>query len=61
MRVITDRLWSAVMEVAKLRHPSVGEILRKRGFGYEADRIDELIAAFDEVKDEGSFGGTQSG
>jgi hypothetical protein len=28
----------------------VAEILRKRGFGYEADRVDELVAAFDEME-----------
>lgn len=50
MKTITDRLWNAVGEVAKLQYPSVAEILRKRGFGYEADGIDELIAAFDETE-----------
>jgi hypothetical protein len=30
-------------------HPSVAQILRRRGFGYEAGRMDELVAAFDEV------------
>jgi hypothetical protein len=49
MKMISDRLWNAVVEVAKLRYPSMAEILRKRGFGYEADRMDELTAAFDEM------------
>jgi len=49
MRTITDRLWNAVVEVTKLRYPSIAEILRRRGFNYEADRMDELIAAFDKM------------
>ena len=53
MRPVTARLYNALVEVAKLRHPSVAEILRRRGFEYEADRIDELVAAFDEMKPEG--------
>ena len=54
MKTITDRVWNAVVEVAKLRYPSVGEILRRRGFEYEAERMDEMVAAFDEMKEEGS-------
>ena len=54
MKTITDRLWNAVAEVTKLRYPSVGEILRRRGFEYEAERMDEMIVAFDEMKEEGS-------
>jgi hypothetical protein len=50
MKTITDRLWNAVVEVTKLRHPSIGEILRRRRFDYEAARVDELIAAFGEMK-----------
>jgi len=54
VRTVTDRLWNAVVEVAKLRYPSVADILRRRGFNYEADRMDELLAAFDEIKPVGS-------
>lgn len=56
MKTITDRLLSAVAEVTKLRHPSVAEILRRRGFKYEADRMDELFAAFEEMKADESDG-----
>ncbi len=49
MKRISQRLWDAVVKVTALRHPSVAQILRKRGFGYEADMIDELMAAFDEA------------
>jgi hypothetical protein len=52
MKMVTDRLWAAMQEVAKLRHPSVAEILKRRGFGYEADRMDELLSAFDETEEE---------
>lgn len=34
-----------------MKHPSVAEILRKRGFGYEADRMDELTNAFDQAQE----------
>ena len=33
--------------------PSVAEILRGRGFEYEAEQMDEMIDAFDEMKEEG--------
>ena len=49
MKEVTERLWDAVAGVVKLRHPSIAEILRKRGFGYEAGHVDELVAAFDEM------------
>ena len=49
MKTITDRLWNAIAEVAKLRHPSVAKILRAKGYNYEADRLEELVAAFDEM------------
>jgi hypothetical protein len=32
-----------------MQHPSVANILRNRGFGYEADRMDELTAAFEQA------------
>jgi hypothetical protein len=51
VKATTDRLWDAVAEVAKLRHPSVAEILRRHAFEYEAGRMDKLIAAFDEMKE----------
>lgn len=35
MKTITDRLWNAIAEVAKLRHPSIGKSLEQQGYGYE--------------------------
>jgi hypothetical protein len=29
-----------------MKHPSVADLLRNRGFAYEADRVDELTSAF---------------
>jgi hypothetical protein len=59
MRQVTERLWEAVAEVVKLRHPSIAEILRKRGFGHEGAQMDELVAAFDEMVKLGSKGNGQ--
>ena len=56
MREVTERLLDAVAGVVKLRHPSVGDILRKRGFVYEAAQMDELVAAFDEMTKDESTG-----
>jgi len=49
MRKIPNRLWDAVTEVSKMQHPSVSRILRNRGFGYEADKLDELTAAYQQA------------
>jgi hypothetical protein len=45
MKRIPDRLWDAVTEICRMQHPSLARILRNRGFGYEADKLDELAAA----------------
>ena len=49
MRKVPDRLWDAVGELAKMQHPSVAAILRRRGFGYEAGKLDELAAAYQQA------------
>ena len=36
MTTVTDRLWKAITEITRIKHPSVVEVLRGRGFGYEA-------------------------
>lgn len=38
-----QRLWEHVMAIAEMRHPSVEQIVRRRGYRYEADRIAELV------------------
>jgi hypothetical protein len=49
MRKVPNRLWDAVTEISKMQHPSVARILRNRGFGYEADKLDELTAAYQQA------------
>lgn len=50
MKKIPNRLWDALIAVAEMKHPSVAQILRNRRFGFEADRMDELTAAFEQAK-----------
>jgi hypothetical protein len=49
MKKIPNRLCDAITAIAGMKHPSVAQILRKRGFGYEADRMDELTTAFEQA------------
>jgi hypothetical protein len=41
-----ERLIQALNTLASMQYPSVADILRKRGFLYEADRVDDLISAW---------------
>jgi len=50
MKKILNRLWDAIAAIAGMQHPSVARILRKRGFGYKADRMDELTTAFGQAQ-----------
>lgn len=45
---MTPKLLEQLQKLASMKYPSVSEILRKRGFRYEAQAIDDLIAAFEE-------------
>lgn len=47
---MTRKLWDALNELEKMKVPSVSKILRKRGFGVEADVIQEVIDSFDDYK-----------
>jgi hypothetical protein len=51
MRKIPNRLWDAIAEIAGMQHPSLAQLLRRRGFRYEADRIDEFTAAFEQASE----------
>jgi predicted GNAT family acetyltransferase len=42
------KLEIAVEKLAKMKHPSVADILKKRGFGYEAGIVEEIVSAFEE-------------
>jgi hypothetical protein len=48
-RKIPNQLWDAIATIAGMKHPSVANLLRKRGFGYEADRMEQLTTAFEEA------------
>lgn len=37
------QLWEKAMAIAEMTHPSVEQILRRRGYRFEADRIAELV------------------
>lgn len=34
-------------EIARMQHPSIEHLLRHRGFGFEADRIADLVLAIE--------------
>jgi hypothetical protein len=40
-------LVEAASALARMRHPSIEKLLRARGFGYEADRVAELVRTVD--------------
>jgi hypothetical protein len=44
-----DALLAACREVARMKHPSIEQLLRARGFGFEADRVAELVMAIEAI------------
>lgn len=44
-----EALLSACREIARMKHPSVEHLLRHRGFGFEADRVAELVMAIEAI------------
>lgn len=46
------RLLQAAQAIASMRAPSVEQILRRRGFGFEADRIANLVRIVDALDKE---------
>ena len=40
-------LLEACREIARMNHPSIEHLLRHRGFGFEADRIADLVLAIE--------------
>lgn len=40
-------LLEACREIARMKHPSIEHLLRHRGFGFEADRIADLVLAIE--------------
>jgi len=43
-------LLAACREIARMKHPSIEHLLRHRGFGFEADRIAELVLAIETIE-----------
>jgi hypothetical protein len=37
----------ACRKIARMKHPSIEHLLRRRGFGFEADRISDLVLAIE--------------
>jgi hypothetical protein len=50
LKKIPISLWEALSKVLSMKHPSVSGLLRKNGYGFEADCIDELSSAFEAAK-----------
>lgn len=44
-----EALLSACREIARMKHPSVEHLLRHRGFGFEADRIVDVVLAIEAI------------
>lgn len=44
-----ETLIVAARKIARMKHPSVEHILRLRDFGFEADRMAELVAAAESI------------
>ena len=40
-------LLEACREIARMKHPSIEHLLRHRGFGFETDRIAEVVLAIE--------------
>jgi len=46
---MTKELKKALDEVCSMKEPSIEKILRKYGYKYEADRMKELVAAYEKA------------
>ena len=42
-------LLAACREIARMKHPSIEHLLRHRGFGFEPDRVTELLMAIEAI------------
>lgn len=40
-------LVAALKSVAAMKHPSVADLLRAKGYGYEATKVEELVKTFE--------------
>lgn len=46
-------LLDAARALAKMKHPSIEGLLRRRSYGYEADRVADLVRAIEAIDDDG--------
>ena len=46
---LSPALLAACREIARMKHPSIEHLLRHRGFGFEADRIADLVLAIEAI------------
>ena len=44
-----EQLLDAVQTIAGMRAPGIAQILRRRGFAYEAEHLDRLVRLADEI------------
>lgn len=42
-----ENLLIAAREIARMKSPCIEQLLRQQGFGFEADRVAELVAAIE--------------
>lgn len=45
MSTALENVLNAAREIACMKSPSIEQLLRQQGFGFEADRVAELVAA----------------
>ena len=46
---LSPALLADCREIARMKHPSIEHLLRHRGFGFEADRIADLVLAIEAI------------
>lgn len=44
-----ENLLIAAREIARMKSPCIEQLLRQQGFGFEADRVAELVATIEAV------------
>ena len=46
MKQVSEATWNALTELAEMDSPSTADLLRKRGYFFEAKRVEELVTTF---------------
>jgi len=47
---LIERLLKCAQAIVKMKQPSIDQLLRRQGFGFEADRVTELVAATKQIE-----------